>query len=251
MTAWVSRIFFLLLCYLVFLIATLPANLVIDQFQPPKNVQLGNATGTIWNGHLSALAIEGIALKNVSWQMTPASLLTGKLGYDINFGQTRKVLQPSGQLTAEYGFNGAQLTDLSARFPADLVAQKLQLGFPIQAAGLVEVNIEKASLGTPVCGQLSGDIVWRLASVDVNNLNFSYGDIKTDLHCLSGALQAQISGNPDRLKVDLTADWDGKAYKLTGHVAPGKNADKNLREAMRFLGNPDAQGRYLISFSGQ
>lgn len=250
MNTWIVRIFILLFCYVIFLLATLPASLALAQFKLPKNIQVGNVSGSIWQGKIAALTVEGVLVKDLHWQFNALSLLSGQVAYQFDFGNARKVLEPNGNFNLAYGFSGPEITDLNARLPADLLAQKMQLGFPVRASGLLELAVREASLGEPICRVIDADIKWSLAAVDVGNVNVSYGDLATQISCPEGKVQAKVSGDPERLMVDLDVHWDGQKYSIKGHVAAGQNADKNLRNTIQQLGNPDAQGRYLISFSG-
>ncbi|WP_016957158.1 type II secretion system protein N [Catenovulum sp. SX2] len=250
MKQWIGRITWALLAYLVFLIATIPAHLITPQLPKVKNLQLGNVSGTIWQGQMDMLQYDKVLLKDVKWQISFLSLLTGKVSADIEFGHPRKLLEPQGSLVAQAGFSSAVLKDIKVKLPADLIAQQVNIPFPVVASGLVEANLPVVEAGKPVCGQLDGTINWRMASVEAMNNRFNYGDITAKLSCDNGAAQALVSGNKDILEIDLKGRLNTmKNYAIGGYVALGPKADKALQGAIQFLGNPDSEGRYQIKFS--
>ncbi|MER2492407.1 type II secretion system protein N [Catenovulum sediminis] len=250
MKVWISRLTWAILFYLIFLLATIPAHLVTAQVTLPKNIELGNVSGTLWQGKVDMLRVDKILLKDVRWDVVFSRLLTAKLAVDIEFGDRRKILEPQGSLTALYGASGPALQDVKVKMPADLIAQQIPIPFPVEAAGLVELNLNHVEQGKPVCSELDGRIDWRMASVNAMNSNFVYGDIAADLSCDEGAAVAIARGNKEILILDLKARLNTmKNYAIGGHIALGPKADTALRNAIGFLGNPDADGRYMVKFS--
>ncbi|MCU4674384.1 type II secretion system protein N [Catenovulum sp. 2E275] len=252
MKQWINRITWALLFYLVFLIATLPAYLVVSRIQLDKNIQLGNVSGTIWSGKIDTVKVDKTLVKDVTWDVNFAQLLAARFAVDIEFGSPRKNLEPQGSSQLRYGLNGASVADLQIKLPADLIAQQINLPFKVQAAGLVDANISTMQLGEPVCQALDGQINWKLAAVNLIEMktNFSYGDIKANLSCdENGAALAKILGNPELLRLDIDAKLTSfSSYSVNGFISAGSNASQDLRNALSYLGKADSQGRYSIKF---
>ena len=139
---WLNKITWGLLFYLIFLIATLPAHLVVTQDKIGNQAKIGNVTGSIWSGKIDAVQVDKVIIKNVEWQFAFVKLLTGKLALDIEFGSQRKLLEPSGSGILAYGFSGAEAADWKIKFPAEMVTQNIKL--PIKSG----FNINKSFKAT-------------------------------------------------------------------------------------------------------
>lgn len=250
MKQWINRIIWGLFFYLIFLIATLPAYLLVSRIELGNQVKLGNVSGTIWSGQIDQVKIDKTILKNVRWDYNFSQLLTAQLAVDLTFGHARKILEPQGSAQLRYGLNGPSLADAKVKLPADLIVQQLEMPFKVQASGLVEANIAQAQLGEPVCHSLVGDIDWKLAGVNAMKTSFDYGDISAKLSCDNGAVVAQVKGNPELLVLDINARLNTyQSYSVEGYISAGSKASKDLQAALSYLGNPDSQGRYLIKFN--
>lgn len=247
---WINRFTWALLLYLIFLIATLPANLVVTQDKIGNQAKLGNVSGSIWSGKIDAVLVNNILIKDVKWQFNFLQLLTAKAGVDLEFGSKRKILEPQGTGQVAYGFSGILISDWQLSFPSELITQNIRLPIKASASGLVKLTVAEAQLGQPVCSVLSGEINWLNASVNAMKSQIDYGDIKAALSCDKGALVAKVSGNQDVLDLTATAKYQGgNKYSLIGQVAAGDKADAVLVNTLSLLGNKNSQGKYLINLS--
>ncbi|AWB68682.1 hypothetical protein C2869_20790 [Saccharobesus litoralis] len=239
--------------YIAFLIATIPANFVISKVKLPANVALGNVSGTLWQGKLDTLTVDGILLKNVGWSIALPKLLSGEVGADFKFGSSRKILEPFGQGYAY--FAGAQnigLANTQLSIPADIAMPKLKQirGNMVESLqGIVKADIQAASIGKPYCTELAGKVNWQQSALGVMGGQFSLGDLNVDLACDKGNLLASVKGDDKTLLLDLKAELkDKNQTKVDGFVKAGPSADAMLMNAMTFLGKADSQGRYKIKF---
>ncbi|WAJ69844.1 type II secretion system protein N [Catenovulum adriaticum] len=249
MKQWINRIIWGLFFYLIFLIVTLPAYLLVSRIELGDQIELGNVSGTIWSGQIDQVRVDKTILKDVHWAYNFSQLLTAQLAVDVTFGHPRKILEPQGSAQLRYGLNGPSLADVQIKLPADLIVQQLDMPFKVEASGLLEANIEQAQLGEPVCQSLSGQVDWKLAGVNAMKTNFSYGDIGANLSCDNGAVVAKVNGNPEQLILDINARLNTyQSYSVEGYISAGSKASKDLQAALSYLGNPDNQGRYLIKF---
>jgi general secretion pathway protein N len=233
-----------LLVFLVVLLATFPAGVAYRWIAPPE-VQLSGITGSIWRGSASEGLAAGAYLRNISWRLHPAALLTGKLAL------TASASPGSGTMNSEIsvGLDGSlTLSGLSGSLPLDLVHQSFQQGgisgdlslqfetltlrngLPVDAIGSVTVaNFYAPTLSAAVLGTYRADFQTTESGIT---------GIVDDL---SGVLD--IAGT-----VTLAPD---RSYRLSGDVAARPGAPPSIEQQLRFLGSQDERGMRPFRFEGQ
>ena len=103
------------MCFLVFTLIKTPAAIALDLAAPhlPKQLQLGKASGSLWDGRIMQVRFDGEQLNNVRWKLSGWSLLTGKLVGTVRFGDPRDKTDISGHADFSYGlFNQAVLVKI-------------------------------------------------------------------------------------------------------------------------------------------
>ncbi len=134
-----------LIVFLAVLVTTFPARVAYNQFAPP-DLSLTGISGSIWNGAAAEGLAAGAYVRNITWKIKPASILTGQIAYRVSAepaaGQvdTDVAVSMDGSLT---------LSDLRGSVPLDLVHEAFQ-----QAGIGGELTLEFARLvmrgGLPV-----------------------------------------------------------------------------------------------------
>ncbi|WP_273429709.1 type II secretion system protein N [Chitinibacter tainanensis] len=86
----------------------------------PANLTLSQASGTLWQGQMSALGLEGVALQqNLSWQFEPRALLAGQLAWQIR-GQAAASTNPAAsQARLVLGAGGVALENVDITLPLE------------------------------------------------------------------------------------------------------------------------------------
>ena len=108
--------------FVAVLLVTFPARVAYNWFAPAE-LQLAGITGSIWNGSAAEAKAGGAYIRNITWQFSPASLFTGKLGFKTTSRPASGTMQvvvavsPGGSLT---------LSDLAGNLPLDLLHPALQ-----------------------------------------------------------------------------------------------------------------------------
>lgn len=69
--------------WLVFLVATIPADRVLALAPSMPGIALGQVQGTLWRGQVSRVAVEGVQLEAVSWKFKLLSIFTGRFELDL------------------------------------------------------------------------------------------------------------------------------------------------------------------------
>ncbi|WP_163932234.1 type II secretion system protein N [Paraferrimonas sp. SM1919] len=234
--------------YLVFLLASFPAQFITNNLKL-KNISFNGVTGTLWSGASSSIAIDNISIEQVSWTLNPWSLLTGELAAEMKFGKFNSKLK--GQLKMAYGLNGAKLQDLQFEAPlAQLVAGK-KLLLNSKLSGALSVDIAEFSQGQPWCMQLAGDI--KVQQLQVNNGfgQFPLGNVQAVLSCKQGNVNLAIAENHNQLGLQAQLQVTDKQYKVVGSIGVTSEQPEKLRQGLTMLGKPDVNGRYQIDYQGK
>ncbi len=239
------------LCFLLFFIATVPAQLAVDMLSS-TGVRAGAVSGSFWSGKVSSLRLGNFTLGETAWTLRPSRLLLGRFAADID------AELPAGFLRgrAELGLGGSwSLLDAEASSPVSEFAPLL--GLPV-AGGDATANIERLTVKdawpAAAVGELRvGDLPLTMPGVAADPktqgsfaLSFAATDLEPEdpllgeLRDLGGALE--LSG-----QVALTAPNN---YTISGVLKPRPNAPESLTQGLVLLGPEDSQGRREFSLSG-
>lgn len=247
MKKWSAHIAVFIVLYLVFIMAKLPASFVINQVALPHNIQLSNVEGSIWHSQIAQVQVADVMLEDVDIKVSLLSLLMFNPSLDIEFGKPL-VNAPSGQLTALNLFGDLAIHDADVTIPANLLSQYIQAPVPISASNAIALSIPEFEMGQPVCQILSGQVDWKKASVTALEQSVQLGDLQATLGCVQGNIALTI--NPDNnlgLEFETTIA-QGFAISGNGTIKPNAKSPKELQQVLPFLGRPDNQGRYQLSF---
>jgi general secretion pathway protein N len=156
-----------LAAYAAFLVATIPASIVVPRLAGPR-VQLERLEGTVWNGHAAArVALPGTALEvdELRWSFLPARLLGGQAAFAL------EARAGSWQAKAEVarGLLAWQVKNLAAGGNAAFLAPLLPLASAWKPEGAVTVEAERLAWnGREATGTAS--VEWRDAALALSAL---------------------------------------------------------------------------------
>lgn len=233
-----------LLVFAVVLIVSFPARVAYRWFAPP-DLSLSGISGSIWSGSATEGLAGGAYIRDISWRLRPADLLTGKLA----FSTTSRPASGSMETDVAVGIDGSlTLSNLAGSVPLDLVHPAFQLagisgdlsmqfakleisdGLPVDVDGSVTVaNMYAPALSAGTLGDFRAQFV-------TND-----GGVTGSVEDLSGVLDVagSITISPDR------------TYSLVGDVAARPGAPPSIEQQLRFLGSADARGFRQFRFEGQ
>lgn len=233
--------------YLLFLIATMPAAWLVSFVNLPKNIQVSELSGTVWQSNAKQVRIDDVEINNVHSELSLLSLLMFDPQINLSFGGAL-VSGPEGKLTASQLLEQVTITDLEVSLAANQIAKKLNLAIPVQAHNFIDVKIDEFILGSPVCQQMQGTVKWQKASVTALSQKVKLGALSADLACEKGALALTVAPKND-LGLTFTA-YLRSINKATGNgfIKPGANFPEKIKPVLSFIGKPDNQGRYRLRF---
>lgn len=250
---WAAYGLFALLAYAVAMLFTLPAGMAYSWATPylkevAPQVQVGALGGTVWDGRAGDLVIDGRRVGAVQWTLSPWPLLWGE--FDLTWHLTEGTGYLDGAAQADAAGN-IRFDGLEGRFPATELMRFAPPGTPVAVSGELALNVPTLAVAEqhPQTGR--GTVVWSQARV-VAPQDVALGDLKLAFTVEAGQLQGQISdaGGPLEAQGQLSLAPDG-GYRVDMTLRPRASADEPLRQALKLMGQPNAEGRIPLRFSGR
>jgi general secretion pathway protein N len=228
-----------LLAFALVIIARLPAAWVL----PAKgSFSCASVEGTLWSGGCGSLSIAREPVGDLTWELHPLKLLTGKLAAHVT------LVRESANAAADVELGlGGRLTarNLRADLPLDA---KLLPGLPPTLRGQAHVDLALARVQNNILKELKGtleahdleDVAGNRTVLGNYAVTFPGGEPPVG--------QFKDLGGP--LAVEGSIRLSPQGYEVQGLVAPRQGASPELLDNLRFLGSPDGSGRRAFSLSG-
>jgi general secretion pathway protein N len=230
--------------FLFVLIATFPARVAYNWLALP-DVTLNGMSGSIWNGNATEGLAAGAYIRDLSWQLKPLMLFTGKLAFAVS-GKPA-----SGTVTAEVAVSldrSLTFSSLAGNLPLDLLHKVFQES---GISGDVRLNFATLVLRDGILVYADGNIIVEnlfVAELSAAQLGDFRADIQTNDAGIRGSLE-DISGVLDVTGVvSLTADH---SYSVIGEVAAKPGAPPSISEQLRYLGSPNERGLRQFRLEGE
>jgi len=239
-----------LMTYLGFLVATLPATVLLNQISLPKNISLSGVSGSVWQTSIEQAVVGEVVIKKIQLELSFWSLFTLVPTVPVTFGDPLLV-GPEGKLDIRLSQEEIKIDNLSLLLKANEVAQKLSLPIPVTAQGDVGITLAHAAIDITdnnKCIAADGLVTWSKAGVIALEENIKLGNLNADITCEDGALALLLSPKNDLgLTLNTYVRQNGRVSG-SGFLQPGAKFPKALNSALPFLGRKDNQGRYRLSF---
>ena len=233
------------LAFLIGIVALLPAR-VVYPWLAPSEVRLAGISGTVWRGRAAHANVRGWYLRHLEWHVRPWALAIGRVQAQLTgepqagFFEATVSVGASGSVSVTAATASVSLSSLAGalRLPglsgkASLRLQRLEIrdGLPVAAAGQLTVDelFAPAIYATSVLGGYRAEFFTR------------DDGIAASVEDTAGVLD--LAGS-------LTLGRD-RYYAFIAQLAPKPGIDDDLKNRLRFLGNPDARGHYELRLEGQ
>lgn len=239
----IKLILMIITLYLLFLIARLPATVVLSMINFPSSLTLTSISGTAWSGSIKNIRYAGLNVGSIKWSLHPLNLIIGELSADIaimndeQYINTEVNLSSSGKIVFE-----------ETRFLIYLSAlQPLTYGMPFSYAG-------KISGYLPVSFIHKNNYVGINGKISLDNMEMispqrqSFGDFYIDFRAENeGATSGRIKDSGGLLHIDgqLNLKKNG-LFHLSAKLA-AREKDSSLERVISFLGPMDADGRIQVN----
>ncbi len=233
--------------YLLFLIVTLPASWLFKFIH--NQVQAGAVSGTVWHGRASTLQAGILNLGDAEWTLHVLPLFIGHVAADIKLAQQKGFAEG----TVNASFSGQiKLSKLSASLPFEsLMATG---GLPGGWTGTAQIKLDEVVLKNNWPSTATGTIdaldVTGPANepVDLGNYRITFPGAGSTASSLVGDVQ-DLNGAAIAINGKLMISTN-RSYQLDAKVGTRPNTPDSIAQSMKFLGDPDAQGRMPFAVSG-
>lgn len=231
--------------YLLFLLATIPASIIVSNVKLPNNILLGEVTGTVWMSEISAVQVDDVIIENVAANLSFLSLLLLNPSVELTFGDAL-VAGPEGKAKVSGLLSDLQIAETQINVQANEIAKKLTFPVDVTAHSFLDITINEFIAGKPLCSQLAGKLTWADAAITTFDNKVTLGDLSADLTCQQGEVMLTVVEN-NNLGLAFSAVFgQGGAMSGEGHLTPTEQLPEAIKQVLPFLGSPDQQGRYRI-----
>ncbi len=234
--------------FIVFAVVWLPARVVTDRL--PDAWRASGPDGTLWNGSLQSIDIAGWRLREIRWQLSPASALLGRLAAHVETRVSGGALATDASISL---FGAVSIDTLVADGPIAPLASRLNL--PV-SGGQYQVRIDALRIVDGWPTRLIG--TGRVANVPLVITGAASGPtgnytVRFDADTVpdDGRLTGQLAddGGPIEVagRLDLTPPLN---YTLQAGLKARPGAPAEITQALQFAGPTDADGRREFSLAG-
>ncbi|GAK85570.1 general secretion pathway protein N [Vibrio ponticus] len=242
----------LLVTFLVSAVVHLPIQAVLAYAPLPKQLRIAGASGSLWQGQVQQLQWQRYNFGQVSWQLQPSQLLTGKVQASVRLG-TGNPWQLRARGVVGYGLNGAYAQDVIASLPATEVMKFAPpLPVPLGISGQLELSIQSLEYSAPYCSSGKGKLVWNTDSIGTPLADLQVGPVVADLTCQDNAIT--VAGNQQSKQVNSEFSLElnaNRQYSAQAWFSPQADMPTALSQQLQWLPKPDSQGRYQFTYRGR
>lgn len=240
----------LLLCYLGFLIARLPADRVLAHVSLPAGLQVEGVQGTLWEGKIGTLRWQRHELHAVRWELLLSHWLRLAPAVALKFDDRAGLL---GE--AEVTWQGGVLTVSNARLQADAgwLAAQSPAPLPVALNGTLSWRDGELAV-TPqgVCQSLAGSLNWQGASVVSPFGPLDLDTAQARLSCSKGRWQAQVKQSSSQLRTEGRVDMGTQGdYQIDARLFPASSLAAAYRQGIDMIGPRDSEGAVRIKQGGR
>lgn len=239
-----------LACFVVFVMASAPAQLLTDLVASDDGLRFIGVTGSIWNGETRSIQTPFFQLHKTSWSLHATDLLGGRLGARI------ETEWPGGFASGDIriGIGGViSLHDFEATGPIMPFIQILHL--PITGGEFVvevsELEIADAWPRSAIGSVRVGNLPLTLAGVGAGPTGSYEVSFDADPVGDDGRLAGRLTSFSGPLTVAGTLLLSPPAnYEINARIKAGPGAPVELARALQLLGPIDADGNREFIMSG-
>jgi len=246
----VKKVLLGVVLYLLFMLVLFPARLALGLAPLPAGVSVEGVSGSLWQGEASSVSAQGRQLEQVSWSLSPWSLLLGRANLDLHLGNRTSAVTGNGELSLS--MSGIAAHNLKFSAPHDFLLGNSKLPFGAQVRGEVELYLANFSQGTPWCEQLTGKLNINDAGLKNQFGDYDLGNMAFGLDCREGRIQLKTDEKANQLGLDGILELDaGNKLLVKAKIRETDTQNDDMKKALAFLGNKDAEGYYPLEYKGK
>lgn len=238
-----------LVAYVVFMLATLPANMIINRFLPSSVssiVQYQHISGSVWKGQATEFTVKQISLGKLEWELSSLPLLWGVADLQLKTKREGALLISGASVSS--GKISLQDTRIEMTI-ADLMP--LLYGYPFSLDGKFKALFKNIELEPASRFSINGRVVLN----DVEMLApqaLSLGNLVMNFAEDGNGTRITINDQQGPVQVDavVTVAETG-FYTVNATLIPRATADPAIKNALLMFSKADNQGRYTFNTRGR
>jgi general secretion pathway protein N len=230
--------------WLVFLVATIPADRALALAPTMPDVAMAGVQGTLWHGQASQVVAKGVALEKLRWQFRWLPLFTGRAEFEL---RARLADKPAHSIAGK-GFSGPPyLKDVQFSLPAADVLYRLGIN-KVSVTGELIVDLDDVRFTPAGVPMFSGQTRWAPATIEAP-LTLSLGsatlNTQHDDNITQGELVAQ--GGALLVQADVALESTG-SYRLNAVITQNGNLPRAVTKFLTTFAEYE-NGRYRLEWS--
>jgi hypothetical protein len=227
-------------------LATLPAAVAYRWFGDRFGaIRLQGLSGTVWHGHAANLTVFEQALGALDWSLHPWPLLRHSVVADLVLGSG--AVGARGRVVVEAD-GTVRVQDAVFRLPAQLAAPVLDIP-ALQLHGEIEVGLDHAQLRGAGLEAAAGHVVWHAAAVS-GAAQAELGELEADFTTADGAIVGTVRDRGGPLQLQGRFRVTAADFVAEARLA-ARDDNPNVREALRYIGEVQADGSSHLVIHGQ
>jgi general secretion pathway protein N len=252
MKQWIKLVVFGVVAYIVFAAVMTPVAKLYELAGPVKGLEVGGLQGNLLSGSATSLSYKNYRASALSWEMTPLSLVTGKLGFDLTFlfeGEEMKGHAAASLFGRLYvsEFTGAVSGATVKKLANNKMMRAVDLGGQFQA---IVDNIELDGNGSVY--NLDAKVRWKDAKVSSSFGSPYLGTLMAAVTANEGdGLMARLTDPGKVLGLKADAKWgrDGK-YAVKGTMKAKEELPKEVAAVSGLMGGKPIDGQTAFELNG-
>jgi general secretion pathway protein N len=236
----------------VSLLLHLPAAFALKHAPAVRGLSIEGVEGTVWQGRANNIAWQRVNYGSVQWDFQFSKLFQAKAELAVRFGRNSD-MNLSGKGRVGYSMSGAYAENLVASMPArNVMKYAPAIPVPVSIAGQVELTIKHAVHVQPWCQSGEGTLAWSGAAVDSPVGSLDLGPVIADITCEDNTIAAKGIQKSEQVDSEFSASvTPNQSYTSAAWFKPGAEFPPAMQSQLKWLGNPDSQGKYQFTYQGR
>jgi hypothetical protein len=230
-----------LVVFVVALVATLPARVVLDAFAPPA-VRAWGVEGSLWSGRAAAVAVGDAGIGGIEWELSPASLLALRVAADVRIRRLDGFLD--AHVSAPLLGGPVRLTGIEAATRLETLPRSL---VPDGTGGQMTARLDELTLAdgwpTRIVGRIAFD------ALDLPGVRYAVGPLEFVFPPDRDPPLADARSLGGPLSVEGTFGLPGpRRWFIDALLGPGENAPRDLVDGLKYVGEEAPDGRRHVRY---
>ena len=245
-TSWKWLTAYGVILYLLFLVISLPANVVwsLAPQQLKRGVIVSNLQGSAWSASADSIIVNGIDLGKSNWTLNPLLLFVGKLGGHITVRNAMSEVQSGFAIQTD---QLVELSNLTGEFNAAMLDPAFR---PFTFAGIIKSDLDTLELQRKARLMASGTLQWNNASITgVQEVALGNVLLNASPEAKGTRLQVSNEGGLIAISGDIRVAGNGR-YTLNLLLSNRDKRRTDINTILSVLGRLDAQSRVRLNQQG-